>query len=178
MRAFFHALRVGRWKYAYAMVLPADKDALLRARVRIPGTNVPGGAYVIDTPRGFRNYWRPMVLGYWIYSSTVRLRSITAERIDGRNAIVECRYILPGDSYALAYAFAYPLSFLFIPFYNLLLKRVEIRLVKYLRRVGDRWYLVSGDIQSGEDLLPKVYAGETDRLERGELPPPEAFPEG
>lgn len=168
--AFFLAMTAGRWSYAYACILPGDKDETPRARTASASPRISGGVFKTDTVRNFKLYWQPVVQGYPILNRAVQVRNVEAHQLDDHNAVVTCRYLLPGEGYLLTFIALFPLSLLLIPLFNLLFVRTEKTLVKYLRRVHDRWYLVCGDIQSGVDLLPKLYAGDLDRLERGELP--------
>jgi hypothetical protein len=66
-----------------------------------------------------------------------------------------------------------------LPIYLLYIWRKKDRLLvtKWLHRVGDRWYIVCGDLFSGEDMLPRLYPDGLEALRAGELPAMEVLVE-
>jgi len=192
LRAFFMALAMRRWLYAYACLLPGDKDHRQRPRDAVPVLNVRPVALDLSDARRFQEYWQPLVASQGDTYRSVRLRECTADRIDERNAICTLRYRCTSD-HALTNSGLFLLLALgsccicsiFGPILVLLIGvvlslshgrgRKEITLIKWVHRVGEKWYVVCGDIHSGEDMLPKLYHDCMDRLCRGDLPPEEVL---
>lgn len=174
-KAFFYGMIFGRWSYAHACLLPGDHASLLhRARV----ADVPHGirAAVVDVvdAKSLRKLWRPLVDCSDFRGRNVSEVGVESYRLDDRNAIVQCGYTLSSYSrfiYVLLFFFgAFSPLFILIAYF-VSLKRSRVELVKWMRRIDDRWYVVSPGIRSGEDMLPKLYGDALDRLEEGDLPP-------
>lgn len=95
-RAFMGGVTSGRYDYAFALLIPGDKDSAPRGLLYRPKRGFFGGSHLVDTPEHFRGCWRPF--RRW-FARTVRV-SILGERhavVEGylRGAFERKRHAIP-----------------------------------------------------------------------------------
>jgi len=171
LKAFIRALWYRRYLYAYACVLPGS----------------------LRRDKGFfRALWAWQTLTSDSRQSRLVLRGITIDPIDEDNVVgsILCTRAPHASPNWIGAVVLVGVLLLFsgqwfgapIVAIGFLLSnrwkhdhQEEVILLKWLHRVGEKWYLVSGDVHSGEDMLPKLYHDCMDRLCRGDLPPEEVL---
>lgn len=158
MAAFIKGLAAGRHEHAYACLLEGDKDALERTRRAIPEVRVSEAHYSFATLEGFKSYWKGICRASGGYSRRMVISRIAAVETKANYALVRATGRL--ESYPLlallgAIGGIIPLIIVVL----ITTKRQEMEMVKLLRKVGDQWCVVNGELDSPEDRALEVAAG-------------------
>lgn len=192
MKAFFISIQHKRWSYPYALMLPLARAGILYRRPESEEMRLTNKVVTFSQASRFQAYWKDLMEP----TETVGCRAVfdryenqTSTEVD---AICSVRY--KAETYersqwgsgglALVFFLLLILSCI-VPFLLFVfLIALPMAIIKYLRtrrtskvtftkwlhRVGDTWYFVTGDVFSGEDMLPKLYHDCMEKLYAGELP--------
>lgn len=166
--AFLRAILRRRYDYAYALLLPDARDTAARELPYRPELGLLARTCIFDTRAHFTEYWRSLTRGTAESPRRAYLYDVAVTGINERHALVEAKLAL--TSYR---TLELMLRLLIPPLFIRYLRqhRQTVPVTKWLYKVGERWYVVSGDVFTGEDMLPKLYHDCVERLEAGELPP-------
>lgn len=191
VRAFFNAMLVKRWRYAYALLMSAERNMRQRRRPAIETLHAEPETVSFENVESFTTYWAPLAGSSPDVTRHCSFRAWEVDRIDGENAIA--RGIHRADShrhvsdgwkgvlFVMTIA-CFRIPALFFVTVPLVLGvgvmahlrsqgKAELELIKWLHRVGDHWYVVSGEIFTGEDMLPKLYFDCMETLQAGAMLP-------
>jgi hypothetical protein len=150
LKAFLGAIRVGRYKYAYACLLEGDKDDAERVRRAISEVSVDGGSYSFKNLAGFKEYWRTMTHASGMSMRRAKLSGLREVSVSGDYAVVSASVTI--ESYPWLLLVFLPLALIPVALViSLITKRETVNVSKLLRRVGNQWYVVNGELDSPED---------------------------
>jgi hypothetical protein len=142
LKAFLRAMKIDRYREAYACVLPGDHDGRVRGRRAVREVGIGPVRSTFQDVAGFRAYWEPVFKAPDTHLSFSRPQ-VSVEQGDFAMVSVEIALSQhgPGTGGGLIGA---------------ALRRLTdgiatLTLRKLVRRVDRRWYLVNGELDSPED---------------------------
>jgi hypothetical protein len=146
LKAFFRALRLGYFEYAYDCILPEGRDGGPRHRRAVRGIGVGDRLCDFSTIDGFRDYWRDLARPP-SYGAKLRSGGYRVERQSDNAVRISCVVSL-----GLALVIWQPWAAFWRPVWLNEIHvrppvREDLRVCKVLRRSGDRWYLTSGELR-------------------------------
>jgi len=157
-KTFLGGVRFGRFDMAYACLLDGDKDGLTRSRQAIEPVKVYGGDYDFSSMEGFKQYWKGICRPGEGQSRRMVVAQVRSEKSAGDYAQVSGRVRV--ESYPSAVVWTVLISpLLAIILVLAMTKRQELNVTKLMRRVGDQWFVVNGELSSLEDNAWEAVAG-------------------
>jgi hypothetical protein len=149
-KTFLGGLRFGRFGLAYACLLDGDKDDLVRVRRPIDKAKVCGGDFRFSDLAGFKQYWKGICRSGQGQNRRIVVSNVRWEKTVGNYALVSARVKI--ESYPSAVLWTIIVSVLLaIILVAVMTKREEMTVTKLMRKVGDQWYVVNGELGSVED---------------------------
>jgi len=156
-KTFMGGLRFGRFGLAYACLLDGDKDDLVRVRRPIDKVKVFGGDFRFSDLAGFKQYWKGICRPGNGQNRRVMVSNVRWEKTAGNYALVSARVRI--ESYPSAVVWTVIISLLLgLILVYAMTKREEMTVTKLMRKVGDQWYVVNGELSSVEDNAREVAA--------------------
>jgi len=157
LKAFLGAIRVGRYKYAYACLLDGDKDDLTRTRRPIHEVKVERGEFNFKSLEGFKRYWKGLAGASGAYMRRVSLSGFSEEQVNGDCAVVSASVKI--ESYPWPLLIGLPFALVPVAIVIMLVtKRETVGVSKLLRKVNGQWCVVNGELDSLEDRAIDVAA--------------------
>jgi hypothetical protein len=140
-KAFIRAVCDKRYRYAYACLLDADKDGLVRKRPALLDMGVKSGGFEFSSYRGFRDYWKGLLHHRGCTATASRFKVVEAT---DRFAVVSATINLNRSS---------GLGFLLLGILGAMLmaKKETLSVSKLLREADGQWCVVNGELDSAED---------------------------
>jgi hypothetical protein len=158
LKTFLAGLRFGRFDLAYACLLEGDKDRLTRSRQAIEPVKVYGGDFDFSGLEGFKQYWKGICRPGEGQSRRMVATNIRTEKSAGDYAQVSSRVRI--ESYPSALVWTVLISpLLAIILVLAMTKRQELTVIKLMRKVGNQWFVVNGELSSVEDNAWEAAAG-------------------
>jgi hypothetical protein len=149
-KTFLGGLRFGRFGLAYACLLDGDKDDMVRVRRPIDKLKVCGGDFRFSDLAGFKQYWKGTCRSGQGQNRRIVVSNIRWEKTVGNYALVSA--LVRIESYPSAIIWTVLISVLLtIILVAVMTKREEMTVTKLMRKVGDQWYVVNGELGSVED---------------------------
>jgi hypothetical protein len=140
-KAFLRGLCAKRYKFAYACLLPPEKDELVRLRPPLEKLKVRKGKFAFGDYRGFRDYWKGLLHSGGVTATVSRIK---AREVRGDFARVSAVITLKKHSTT---------GFLLFGAIGAMMMgdKEVIAVSKLLRRIDGQWWVVNGELQSAED---------------------------
>jgi ribosomal protein L37AE/L43A len=149
-KAFLHSVRIARFGYAYACVLEGDKDDTKREVVKMDKVQLDYSPYSFANLKGFKQYWKGICRASRGQSRRMTISKVRLEQLEGEYALVSAQVQL--HSYPSLLALLILLNFIIAVIVIMAMtKHEKIVLTKLLRKVDGQWYVVNGELLSGED---------------------------
>jgi hypothetical protein len=160
-KAFMHSVRIGRFKYAYACLLDGEKDGTKRKRKGFATLKLSPATFSFATYDGFKRYWKELVRPSAGQSRSMGFSSVAVEKQEGDWALVRAQATFKAypSGLIILVIFGVPGILLALILVAALTKRARLSVIKLMRRVGNQWYVVNGELDSPEDRAIGV-AGE------------------